>query len=39
MTEPFDNTYFATDLHIGDPTSEIVSVEISNNPVRPTACP
>jgi hypothetical protein len=39
MTEPFDNTYYATDLQISDPTAEIVSVELSNNPVTPTPCP
>jgi hypothetical protein len=39
MTEPFDNTYFASDLQIGDPTAEIVSLEISNNPVTPIPCP
>ena len=40
MTEPFDNTYFALDTQISDPTAEIVSVEISNNPAAsPSPCP
>jgi hypothetical protein len=39
MTEPFDNTYYALDTQISDPSAEIVSVEIANNPVAPAACP
>ncbi len=39
MTEPFDNTYYATGFTPPDPQSQIVSVEISNNPVHPTSCP
>lgn len=39
MTEPFDNTYYALDNSISDPAAQIVSVELSNNPVKPTPCP
>ena len=40
MTESFDNTYFALDTTtIPDPSAQIMSVEISNNPVHPTSCP
>jgi hypothetical protein len=39
MTEPFDNTYFGKDNMVPDPSAQIVSIEISNNPVRPTPCP
>jgi hypothetical protein len=38
MTEPFDNTYFGQ-YTPNDPTAQIVSIEISNNPVSPTPCP
>lgn len=38
MTEPFDNTYTAY-FTPSDPSAQIVSVEISNNPIRPTPCP
>lgn len=39
MTEPFDNTYFAL-FTPGDPTAQIVSIEISNNPAAsPSPCP
>jgi hypothetical protein len=38
MTEPFDNTYFGQ-FTPNDPTAQIVSIELSNNPVRPTPCP
>lgn len=38
MTEPFDNTYYANYQQVNDPAAEIVSVEISNNPVAPKAC-
>ncbi len=38
MTEPFDNTYYAYDQQVNDPAAEIVSVEISNNPIAPTPC-
>ncbi len=37
MTEPFDNTYYANYIP-NDPAAEIVSVEISNNPVSPKPC-
>lgn len=37
MTEPFDNTYYAY-YTPNDPAAEIVSVEISNNPIAPTPC-
>jgi hypothetical protein len=33
MTQCFDNTYYAT-YPAPDPTSQIVSIEISNNPVE-----
>jgi hypothetical protein len=39
MTEPFDNTYFALNTQVSDPAAEIVTIQIANNPVRPTACP
>ncbi len=39
MTEPFDNTYYASQYAPPDPSSQIVSVEIANNPAVPTACP
>jgi hypothetical protein len=37
MTQCFDNTYFALDTSISDPAAEIVTVRISNNPVK-TPC-
>jgi hypothetical protein len=39
MTEPFDNTYYARGYTPPDPSAQIVSIEISNNPARPTPCP
>jgi len=39
MTEPFDNTYYAQDTQISDPSAEIVTVEIANNPASPSPCP
>jgi hypothetical protein len=40
MTEPFDQTFYATSGFVPpDPASQIVSVEIANNPVSPTPCP
>ncbi|MGC1381999.1 MAG: hypothetical protein WA814_13370 [Candidatus Baltobacteraceae bacterium] len=39
VTEPFDNTYFALYTGGQDPAAEILSIEISNNPVSPTPCP
>lgn len=39
MTEQFDNTYYAQDMHISDPSAQIVTVEIANNPVSPAPCP
>jgi hypothetical protein len=38
MTEPFDNTYTAY-YTAPDPAAQIVSVELSNNPSKPTPCP
>lgn len=38
MTEPFDNTYTAY-FTTSDPSDQIATLEIANNPVRPTACP
>ncbi|MGC1758904.1 MAG: hypothetical protein WA742_06085 [Candidatus Cybelea sp.] len=38
MTEAFDNTYFPT-YTPGDPTAQIVSIELANNPVSPSPCP
>jgi hypothetical protein len=38
MTEVFDNTYYAF-YTTTDPADQIVSVELSNNPVSPTPCP
>ena len=38
VTEPFDNTYYGL-YTPSDPTAQIVSIEISNNPVSPTPCP
>ncbi|HVR47807.1 MAG TPA: hypothetical protein VMT95_14340 [Candidatus Binatia bacterium] len=33
MTTCFDNTYYAYDMSVPDPAAQIVSVEISNNPL------
>jgi hypothetical protein len=38
MTEPFDNTYFGL-FTPSDPAAQIVSIEISNNPVTAAPCP
>ena len=38
MNQPFDNTYYAQFVPT-DPSAQIVTVEISNNPVHPTSCP
>lgn len=38
FTEPFEYTHYATYMG-NDPTAQIVSVEIANNPARPTPCP
>jgi hypothetical protein len=38
MSEPFDNTYFGI-YTPSDPSAQILSVEISNNPASPTPCP
>jgi hypothetical protein len=38
MTQQFDNTYYAY-YTPQDPTSQIVTVEIANNPLHPAACP
>lgn len=38
ITEPFDNTYYAF-FTPGDPSAQIVSVEIANNPTSPAPCP
>lgn len=38
MTEPFDNTYYAI-FTPNDPSAQITSIEIANNPVTPTPCP
>ncbi|HVN69629.1 MAG TPA: hypothetical protein VMU38_08290 [Candidatus Binatia bacterium] len=38
MTEPFDNTYYAY-YTPSDPSAQIVSVEIANNPKVAAACP
>jgi hypothetical protein len=39
MTEPFDNTYYANVYVPPDPTAQITTLEIANNPVTPTPCP
>lgn len=39
MTEPFDNTYYAADHYVSDPSAQIVSVELANNPASPSPCP
>jgi hypothetical protein len=38
FTEPFENTYTAQYMQ-GDPTAQIVSVVIANNPASPSPCP
>jgi hypothetical protein len=38
MTEPFDNTYYAQ-ATTSDPSDQIYTLELANNPVTPTACP
>jgi len=38
MLTCFDQTYYALDLSIGDPSAEIISVEIANNPIA-SPCP
>jgi hypothetical protein len=38
MTEPFDNTYYALYTPT-DPSAQIVTIEIANNPVSPSPCP
>jgi hypothetical protein len=38
ITEAFDNTYYGL-YTPSDPSAQIVSVEIANNPVHPTPCP
>ena len=38
FTEPFENTYNGRYMQ-GDPTAQIVSVEIANNPASPSPCP
>ncbi|MBV8198696.1 MAG: hypothetical protein JO263_11205 [Candidatus Eremiobacteraeota bacterium] len=38
MNQVFDNTYYAQYVP-NDPQSQIVSVEISNNPAHPSSCP
>jgi hypothetical protein len=38
MTEPFDNTYYAY-YTPSDPSAQIVTVEIANNPLSPSPCP
>jgi hypothetical protein len=39
ITEPFDNTYYAVYSQGPDPSAQIVSVQIANNPTHPTPCP
>ena len=39
MTEPFDNTYTAYDMQVPDPSAQIATVEIANNPTSPSPCP
>jgi len=38
FTEPFQYTHYGTYMQ-GDPTAQIVSVEIANNPASPSPCP
>ncbi len=39
ITEPFDNTYYAIYSQGQDPSAQIVSVELANNPAHPSPCP
>jgi hypothetical protein len=39
VKQPFDVFKYAIDTNVPDPSAQIVSVEIANNPVRPTSCP
>jgi hypothetical protein len=39
MLQPFDTTFYSGGFTGPDPAAQIVSVEIANNPVKPTACP
>ncbi|MGA8326188.1 MAG: hypothetical protein WB757_08910 [Candidatus Cybelea sp.] len=40
MTEAFDNTYYPQGNFMPpDPASQIVSIELANNPVSPSPCP
>ena len=40
MSEPFDQTFFPQGVFAPpDPSAQIVSVEIANNPIAPTSCP
>ncbi|HEX8828505.1 MAG TPA: hypothetical protein VF778_10355 [Xanthobacteraceae bacterium] len=39
ITEPFDQTYYAIYSGGQDPSAQIVSVELANNPAHPTPCP
>jgi hypothetical protein len=39
ITEPFDNTYYAIYSQGQDPSAQIVSVQIANNPAHPSPCP
>lgn len=38
VTEPFDQTFYGL-YTPSDPTAQIISIEISNNPTSPTPCP
>lgn len=38
MTEPFDNTYYPL-YTPSDPSAQIYTIEIANNPVSPAPCP
>lgn len=39
FTEPFSNTYYSLAQPPPDPASQIVSVQVSNNPASPSPCP
>lgn len=39
MTEPFDQTFYASQFAPPNQAAQIVSVEIANNPVSPKPCP
>ena len=40
MTETFDNTYYPQGDYVpGDPTAQIVSIKLANNPIAPSPCP